>query len=528
MVQYIYFVKCPNCEDEPFDFFDEAKDFALGRMSKKPIITQIEVNRNDFGECTDSADLGTIWSWEDMMTETDAESACSVFTKDDFKDFESAYNPENDPEFTDIDNSVDFEPEETSALDEVPDNFRKPIPEGMTIEELVEEMEENEDTVECTWCNDLFDKSECRKEVNLGWLCSRCEAAIKSRGETLTFRENSYWDFLDEEVSLTEATADYAYPYLAELPDAKVQVLEAMKLELPEHYFKGDTFDAVANYPKLHITSKVLDFVFVGNRVQIKCLNNRNNQTYYEDLEDVFDGISRGCSGYEVLKTLRDVAKHLNKTNTPKITARRDANVFGMLTPELAEEFKQHIKKIEYQIPLLDLYAEDFIEDKYQEPLTDAAQKKLEAIYNSFLSLDFARNALDAGIVKNRPSQLDSNHNIEKSWRAEGKITFDCPVSSLSSKAQEVINAAKVGTTEPTSNTSLKTIDCYRLANALIRYFDGDIAFFNTRELLTASLDHEELEEAADYRARLTLCPECGTDSFDQETGICINCGFNI
>jgi hypothetical protein len=81
---------------------------------------------------------------------------------------------------------------------------RKPIPEGMTIEQLVEEMEENEDTVECTWCNDLFDKSECRKEVDLGWLCSRCEAAIKSRGETLTFRENNYWDFLDEAAAVSD------------------------------------------------------------------------------------------------------------------------------------------------------------------------------------------------------------------------------------------------------------------------------------------------------------------------------------
>lgn len=83
---------------------------------------------------------------------------------------------------------------------------RKPIPKGMTLKQLVEQMEQNEDTVECTWCEDLFDKSECRKEVNLGWLCSRCEAAIKSRGEQLTFIENAYWDFLDRD-SLDESTA---------------------------------------------------------------------------------------------------------------------------------------------------------------------------------------------------------------------------------------------------------------------------------------------------------------------------------
>ena len=65
MVTYIYFVKCPNCEDEPFDFFDEARGYAMGCLSQKPVITQTEVCRNDFGECTDSADLGQVWSWED-------------------------------------------------------------------------------------------------------------------------------------------------------------------------------------------------------------------------------------------------------------------------------------------------------------------------------------------------------------------------------------------------------------------------------------------------------------------------------
>jgi hypothetical protein len=77
------------------------------------------------------------------------------------------------------------------------DSLRKPVPEGMTVESLVEEMEENEDTVECKWCNELFDKSECRYEIDLGYLCPRCEAAIKSRGETLTFRESCLSETFD-------------------------------------------------------------------------------------------------------------------------------------------------------------------------------------------------------------------------------------------------------------------------------------------------------------------------------------------
>ena len=281
MVTYIYFVKCPNCEDEHFDFFDDAKAFALGCLSQKPIITQTEINRNDFGECTDHCDLGTVWSWEDVVgKETEAEPAKSVFTKDDLKQLADGKDPEFDDDDFYFNNSLvedvlseatqaqwpeikklcdeigiitgedihNFMKETGATYDNLLDKLkeyrdglgsdfeikeaRKPIPDGMTIEQLVEEMEEHEDTVECaaceelfpkdecfhkegigylcgdcedrivkcSWCDDLYDKSECRYEVDLGWLCDRCEAAIKSRGETLTFREGNYWDFLDEEV----------------------------------------------------------------------------------------------------------------------------------------------------------------------------------------------------------------------------------------------------------------------------------------------------------------------------------------
>lgn len=328
MITYTYIVKCPECEDEFFDFFEEAKAFALGCLSQKPVITQTEVNRNDFGECTDHCDLGTVWSWEDIMKETDAEPAKSIFTKDDLKD----YIPDEDPEFQDdgtiegflteaeqklatnskgdylvrassglgytvfnrsnvaiggfeedddntaitrfrrgnikehvnqenptiesdqkldgIDNAVvdckvakvisHSEDEKPLNEESAEESCRKPVPEGMSLKDLVEAMEENEDTVECvgceelfpkdecvhkddigwlcgdcedsvvkcTWCEELFDRSECRMEVDLGWLCDRCEAAIKSRGETLTFREGNYWDFLDESVDEELELAD--------------------------------------------------------------------------------------------------------------------------------------------------------------------------------------------------------------------------------------------------------------------------------------------------------------------------------
>jgi hypothetical protein len=263
MVTYIYFVKCPNCEDEHFDFFDDAKAFALGCMSQKPIITQTEVCRNNFGECTDSCDLGTVWSWEDAVG-TPEEEPATVFSKDDIV---ADYDPDNDPEFQDDDFFAINSEEDPTSITESNDEerlssnakgdylvrassgrgytvfnrndvaiggfsgddddvairrfkvgditeARKPIPDGMTIEELVEEMEENEDTVECTLCNDLFDKSECRKELNLGWLCRRCADDLTARGEGPVFKEDNYWDFLDEDAEPHDLGNEYdgGYP----------------------------------------------------------------------------------------------------------------------------------------------------------------------------------------------------------------------------------------------------------------------------------------------------------------------------
>jgi hypothetical protein len=264
MIEYIYIVKCPKCEDEHFHFFDEAKACAMGYLSDKPVITQVEVERNDFGECTDSHDLGTVWSWEEVMKDIPAELA-PTFTKDEIV---ADYNPEEDPEF---DNTDDFQINEST--DEVPmltwtcwydgndigtvearteedaeremlDKFgseyffdswdhdffvsleeskRKPVPGNMTIEELVEEMEDHEDTVECKWCDELFNKNSCRKEDKLGWLCNSCVEALKSRGEPLTFKEN---DFLDESVSLEEA---YNFKYLELVDDAKTKIIDELK-----------------------------------------------------------------------------------------------------------------------------------------------------------------------------------------------------------------------------------------------------------------------------------------------------------
>jgi ribosomal protein L37AE/L43A len=224
MLTYIYFVKCPGCEDEHFDFFNDAKEFAMSLLSNKPIITQIEVDRNDFGECVDSCDLGTVWSWEDVVgREANDEPAYGILTKDDLKHMANG----EDPEFDNLDNSVDeayvenprelmrnkrtdgaeFD-EETGEwvlidYDENGEPFnkldRKPVPEGMTIDDLVEAMEENEEQVECRACEELHDKSACHYDKERGWVCEACS----KQSITEAFNPNEKVEFTYDELKVT-------------------------------------------------------------------------------------------------------------------------------------------------------------------------------------------------------------------------------------------------------------------------------------------------------------------------------------
>lgn len=350
MVEYIYFVKCPNCEDEHFSFFNDAKEHALCCLSQQPIITQVEVNRNDFGECVDSCDLGTVWSWRDMMKDTEEDPAISIFTKDDLVTH-GEYDPDSDPEFTELDNSLDFIPDnfkkpmsedfdhtqaaakcsrncydfykaiaskapqkEIKKYGKVASKFvkdqygltgdeaeellwdgyiiwkqlnetKKPVPPGMTIEQLVEEMEENEDTVECKWCNELFDKSECRYEVDLGYLCPRCEAAIKSRGETLTFRESLTSTFNPDEL------VDLEYKNVA--AEVITDVIPATYWEPEDYKAKTVTKDFIYEVP----AEEVATFIY-------------EDLLEEEDIKDVpggFDTLENDDAWQEFLNTHFDI-----------------------------------------------------------------------------------------------------------------------------------------------------------------------------------------------------------------------------
>lgn len=473
MIEYIYFVKCPNCEDEPFTFFDEAKNFALGRMSEKPIITQIEVNRNDFGECTDSCDLGTVWSWEEVMKDTeggytDTEPAKSIFTKDDLKLMVDG----QDPEFDNLDNSVDCEVEEPETS-EVTVVERKPIPEGMTIEQLVEEMEENEDTVECTWCEELFDKSECRKEVDLGWLCSRCEAAIKSRGETLTFRENNYWDFLDEDVSLTEVS----------LSDIAAAANSELGTSYDDDYLLSvagidDEFRAVA-----------------GN--------------YTDALRKTRK--TRELSPEKVAEQEAKAAEHERQKNLR--FAQRYVAKYG------AERYNSQYPIRRQEWPYYDEATGEFVEGERRDELI----KKFEAEQAAKRNAEYEeRRKQPFWHIKYKYNNRYAHFIISEGTTKEEALAL--AIEYIKEIAAERL--AK-GRRFDWKESDVKVVAGRGPGGGELQHFEEDIELETLHDPNNEYDDNclDETLEVSD--SHLRLCPECGKETFDIETGICVDCGFN-
>jgi rubrerythrin len=302
---------------------------------------------------------------------------------------------------------------------------------------------------------------------------------------------------LTEELDLEEA---YIFPKLGSLPNAREQILELIKQDnLPMVEFIIDGHIEVPYIIKAkHLTSgqqrvgTLTDFE-VETDGSITIYFDRNGYQKYEDLEYIISDVPRSTITYTMLKAIQNAATKLNKQTGTAVA--RDNNVYALLqqNPEIAEEFKQAIKKIAYEIPLLDQYSPIGELDKDGELLSEEAIEKLEKIYDNFINLPFANDAIDAGMVKHRDFTTDTSHNIATSWGGIGLITFNCTLDQLSEHAQALILTAKVKKEDSDGKVVDKTtmISCYRLANALIKYFDNDIGFYQKKAVLVASLKNK-------------------------------------
>lgn len=488
MIQYIYFVKCPDCEDEHFDFFDEAKTFALSELSKKPIITQVEVDRNDFGECVDSTDLGTIWSWEEVVKDIEDESN-SVFTKSDLE------VNDDDPEFLITDDLLEV-PASTEDEQE-PTTDKQPVETGRTLKDLVKLMEENEDEAECRccyetfpkesmttlegerfcadcaeqiedgdivkceWCEDYFDKSECDFAPDWnGYLCKRCIQAILSRGEQINLRHGGYNEELKvtEEVELEDPECYYCKEH---------HPAETMHVEF-DNNIKDDVLVCDTCYAELFGADEELDIEIV------------------DDLGTQFDG------GYPETSEVTEVTEAVEKTEYI--------------------EFEYSDLTTTVQGPMRD--ADDWDEFDYTDDYTYRVPKDDVAttLYEEFMTDED---------VADVPGGFDTLED-DSEWTKYLETHFDALLEKYYDKLLEYYKESAEEAFA--DDVSYDDIMADRRAAEIDRAYDE----WRDRRLLgeEAASPKTTLAESDDETG-LTLCPECGKNSFDPETGVCVNCGFN-
>lgn len=485
MIQYIYFVKCPDCEDEHFDFFDEAKTFALSELSKKPIITQVEVDRNDFGECVDSTDLGTIWSWEEVVKDLGDESK-PVFTKSDLE------INDDDLEFLITDDILEVptlaEDEQEPAID------KQPVATGRTIKDLVKLMEENEDEAECRccyetfpkesmttlegerfcadcaeqiedgdivkceWCEDYFDKSECDFAPDWnGYLCKRCIQAILSRGEQINLRHGGYNEELTvtEEVELEDPECYYCKEH---------RPAETMHVEF-DNNIKDDVLVCDTCYAELFGADEELDIEIV------------------DDLGTQFDGGYPETSEVtEAVKKTEYIEFEYSDLTTTVQGPKRDADDW--------DEFD---------------YTGDYT---YKVPKDEVAT----TIYEEFMTDE------DAADV---PGGLETLEDDDE-WAKYLETHFD---ALLEKYYDQLLEYYKEYAEEAfADDVSYDDLAADRYAAEIDRAYDE----WRDRRLFGEEAESPKTTLAeSDDETGLTLCPECGKNSFDPETGVCVNCGFN-
>ena len=544
MIEYIYFVKCDGCDDEPFYFFDEAKECAIGCLKQKPVITQVEVNRNDFGECVDSCDLGTVWSWEDISKETNAEPTASIFTKDDLKHIADG----QDPEFDSLDNSVDYKSEidQISVLDEVPDNFSKPLTEASEhdlsalvadsinhlvnglgkdpwsedfADEVAHDLENNYD-IEAVDdplnYNHWFDAvaGEVSRQVNRDY---RKDTLEENFG--VYFKKKEDWDEfkkLCDEIGLYtigdvdifmkdfEATPENI---LAKLRDYRAELGPDFKIKESANRAGGFRTDgyrtALACYDSDDFDINV-EFGMqdpeeyeVEDQVYLLCPG--------QTVADLVVYLSRECGFtsvyvYGETSALRSEIKTAARFKT--VPGNHDYRHYGIIDDRLVEAPCER-KPIPEDMTIEQLIEEmeeneDMVECTWCNDLFDKDQCRYE------VNLGWLCSRCEAAI-KSRGETLTFRENnywdfLDEELAGADNAVVDCKVADVIAHSEDE-----------------KPVDCEGKKKPL------------EKPLTEVKSYLEELEEAIDYRARLTDCPECGAEqSFDQETGICINCGFTL
>lgn len=206
---------------------EEAIGYAKKHLDKLPFVDELEVTYDANGEIEDVLSYKTIWAHN--------EEEATPETEDDYWDDLAAMYDEEQANKHDLGDTTWFE----------------------SMDNLVETLEESEDTVECKECFDLFPKADCIK-LDIGYVCPTCaECGVVSEDEIFKIDFPEYEKFSDGNAMVPEE------PIIPEEPVEPTEEIPAADSENPENeinpistpeeavpFLVRDEEEAIAGYEK--------------------------------------------------------------------------------------------------------------------------------------------------------------------------------------------------------------------------------------------------------------------------------------
>lgn len=251
---------------------DAAIDYAKQHLDKLPFVDELEVSYDANGEIDNVFSYKTIW--DHTMPDQEAEAATadatvvdSTSAEDAYWDFRGAQEIEAEKNKYDIGDTTWFE----------------------SMDNLVEEMEKNEDMVECKECFDLFPKTDCIK-VDLGYVCPTCH----NNGKVFTVSDNEIFNVDFPEYEKFSDDNDPEFVNEPEMDQIQPEVVEVEKepISKPEEavpFLVNDEVEAVAGYEK---AAEVVADSDLENKEEILDVIEHikeEEEEHIEELQDLMD-----------------------------------------------------------------------------------------------------------------------------------------------------------------------------------------------------------------------------------------------
>ena len=274
-----------------FENKDAAIDYAKQHLDKLPFVDELEVSYDANGEIEDVFNYKTIWDHTMADQEAEVAVADAIDTEDAYWDFKGNQEVEAEKNKYDLGDTTWFE----------------------SMNNLVEEMEENEDMVECKECFDLFPKTDCIK-IEFGYVCPTCH----NNGKVFTVSDNEIFnvDYPEYEKMKFENDMIPEEPIISEIEsNEEVPVSEPVSPEgepglAPEEavpFLVNDEVEAVAGYEQ---AAEVVADSDLENKEEILDTIEHikeEEEEHIEELQDLVDD--------EIVEVENETTSELEKEN---------------------------------------------------------------------------------------------------------------------------------------------------------------------------------------------------------------------